>query len=77
MSDASGRPDGEAAHLDQQDASRLAAEHGETDFAGFSTIAGDDAGDEAATATEEAALSEADLGLGGDGDNDDERPRPA
>lgn len=63
----------EAARLDEEDASRLAAEHGESDFAGFSELTGDDADGGAPTSTEEAALDEADLDLGGDGD--DVRPR--
>jgi hypothetical protein len=66
----------DSARLDEDDASRLAAEHGETDFAGFSALTGDEADGGAPSATEEAALGGADLGLGGDGDADDDvRPR--
>lgn len=46
-----------AAHTDQQDADRLATEHGETDFAGFPDDGGDGAGGDG-TAVEEAAEDE-------------------
>ncbi|WP_345751529.1 hypothetical protein [Microbacterium rhizophilus] len=67
-------PDGEAARLDHEDADRLAIEHGETDFAGFAEPAGDD---RPTTPTEEAALSERDLGEGDVPEDDRSRPRPS
>lgn len=48
---AEGRAQREAAHLDHEDADRLAIEHGETDFAGFTDPdagAGEDQGDDRA-----------------------------
>ncbi|WP_203137510.1 hypothetical protein [Microbacterium sp. JZ31] len=69
------QPHGEAARLDHEDADRLATEHGETDFAGFSD-AGDEGSGGPATASEQAALDEA--GLSGDDEGDDRvRPRPS